>query len=376
MSSCDKVIPVQNLPGAEEANNSDQLIIQHNDITSILDIKDFILDLDNTTFKDILSQMLVDTDDLIGSSIRVIDTIDILKQYSNTDGKLVENQVVFIRRLSDTSDSDTGGFFVYNNNILTAEIPGVAIKSDISGHWERIHFNNVNVKWFGVSDTSSDNSSLLQQAINYSAEIRKPLYIPATKNSIKITSALNIPSNTHIISNNATIKCNTPANNALSIVNSNNISINNITIDGTDMAFGGSNTSLIYIKSSTYIKITGCVLTKSVSHGVIIDESKHCTVLNNNIIENTRYGVILMSTDINKDYNTSYNIVSQNIIVNNGSGYQTGNEGIREYRQSKEIGYNTIISNVGPDRVTSDVNDNTSVVTTLGFTSNEAYRDL
>ena len=180
MSCNDKIVSVDSLPGAEEANVSDQIIIQHNNTTSILDITDFILDLDNTTFKDQLGELLLDIDGLVNSTIKIIPTYSDLERYTNRDGNITDNQVVYVVKDKKTGgDYDMGGFFVYDTSKTEKNVPGLELKSSSTGHWKRINYEHINVKWFGVNDSMSDNGDMIKAALDYGSRYNKALWFPA-----------------------------------------------------------------------------------------------------------------------------------------------------------------------------------------------------
>jgi parallel beta-helix repeat protein len=367
MSSCDRVINVQDLPGAEQVSGADQIIVQRNDQTSILDVSNFILGLDNTTFGDTVGQMLVDSDTAIKTSIQVHDTLDDLSKITGQS-----EQVVFVKRINSASDIDTGGFFIYNSSSSQDPVDGVIVNSD-PGQWIRTQFDYVNAKWFGISTSTANNSPGLQNAINYAASIRKPLYIPKFNESIRITEPITLGIDSNIISNGATVHTNAAC--MFKIDNVNAVSIHNLHIIGPASLGNADNctTGLIDIRDSQYIKITNCSIKYSNCTGILINGSKHCTVLNNTIEHNNSYGVHLTSTEGNT---CMFNIVSQNIINVNDGASKTKSIGIYENTgevSPPQVGYNNIIGNVGVDNVESTVTNNSSVVTTLGETRNESY---
>jgi parallel beta-helix repeat protein len=380
MSSCDKIIPVESLPTAEEANTSDQLIIQHNDTTNILDIEDFILDLDNTTFEGELSQLLVDTEDLISGTIRVIATYALLKEWTNLTGSVVPGQVVYVVAKGNIrSDYDNGGFFVFIDNNLSKEVPGIKMKhTKITGHWARINYKDINVKWFGViDDPGVDNGPKIQEALDYGAMVNKKVRFPTFRKKIICTTPINVPSNTTIVGDNTHIHCITPAHALFNIIDKSNISISNLTLDGDPVVTGsggmssGADTALIYIQDSTHVKISNCTIQNSEKWGLGVNRSKYCTVTNNRFLSNKSFGVVLYDSDTGSTglYTASYNIISQNIIEGNGATGGGVSEACSVMRT--DVGYNCIIANTGPDRVESTVADNTSVVTTVNY--NEGY---
>ena len=312
---------------------------------------------------------------MISGTIRVIATYALLKEWTNRNGSVVPGQVVYVVS-NDDNDYDNGGFFVFIDNNLSKEVPGIKMKhTKITGHWARINYKDINVKWFGViDDPAIDNGPRIEAALDYGAEVNKKVRFPSFSRKIICKSSIKVPSNTTIVGDNTHIHCITPAYALFNIIGKSNISISNLTLDGGPTVTGGSGmasgttTALIYIEDSTYVKVLNCTIQNSEKHGIAINQSKYCTVTNNRFLSNKEWGALLYSLNATDSYTTSYNIVSQNII--RGNFNDTG--GVYEYMEANQnVGYNCIIGNVGPDPIASSVKDNTSVVTSVAF--NEGY---
>jgi hypothetical protein len=78
---------------------------------------------------------------------------------------------------ASVGDGAAGQFYLDQTDLTSAEIYGMLFVATDGGRWKRNNFNLVNVEWFGVKATSSDNTSAMALAIAYAKTHSKNLLI-------------------------------------------------------------------------------------------------------------------------------------------------------------------------------------------------------
>ena len=279
-----------------------------------------------------------------------------------------------------------GGLFVYNNDTIPVDDlePGIIITGS-TGTWYRINFTFINVKWYGVKSTNSDNSEAISKALEYASKVGKEVLFPYFKDPLICIKEVKVPNNVSLIGNNTTIHCASPAIRLFNIDGSQDVKFKGFIFDGKSAAIDNNkkyDSALIYIQNSLDVKVVECVVQNAGLNtstddipgrrcGIYINKSKYCTVINNTI-KNNEIGVLIQAVDSDEKpeetlHATSYNIISQNII--NGS---TG-DGIRENSINNNVGYNCIIGNVGGDRINTTADDSIVTLTLGDIATSEKY---
>lgn len=115
---------------------------------------------------------------LEGSSFQDLIIVDNISDLSIIDTNIFSIAIV--------KDLDRGGTFIYDSTKVAEDNQG----TNFNG-WIRQYQAAVNVKWFGaVGDSTTDDTTSINNAIAYVNSLEKVLYFPTTTGNYKITSAL------------------------------------------------------------------------------------------------------------------------------------------------------------------------------------------
>ena len=100
-------------------------------------------------------------------SIKMVNTISELKSYSG-------DELIYL------NESGKSGLFSFTKENHNYKTDNIVVFETIGGYRIRQFDGLVNVKWFGaMGDNQNDDTKALQDAINYSSEYKKKIFIPA-----------------------------------------------------------------------------------------------------------------------------------------------------------------------------------------------------
>lgn len=155
----------------------------------------------------------------------------------------------------------------------------------------------------------SDETTQIQAA--FTAAAGRALYIPKTTSGYRVTSAINIASNTEVYGegSGSVIQCSTADINVLLATGASNIHIHDIKINITATP-GVTSIGAIKLDSSSYCTVNNCEIVGTQWAGVWLNNSPH-NIIRNNYFHNF-LGTSQDGADVCVYRNSSYNLIEGN----------------------------------------------------------------
>jgi hypothetical protein len=204
--------------------------------------------------------------------------------------------------LYKSTDLGTGTWKLDVADTVSADNTGTIIVNNLGQRLKRVYSGAANSIWFGVMGNGTDETTLLQNAINASAGGTLNLS-PGTIFIKQIT----LVSNLSIIGNNAKLRM---IQGPLDNIMINMIKLSNVDISGLEIALNGitgniwDGTTAIELSNCQNIHIHNCYIHDNTYAAIRLIGGDNQIRINNNFIENTDAGVHANNT------NTDINIVS------------------------------------------------------------------
>ena len=334
---------ITDLPRVQGVSEDDLLIVQDPTSTNSIKFSDFVLGPENVNFYQTIATNESKINTLTNQSISATDTIATL---SGVNPGLTGNKnIIYVKEQSPNAGLvDTGGFFIFDYNETAADNGGTIIdptSASAVGRWKRVNYDFIDPRWFGMSNTASDNQPYLQAAIDYSVStgVYKPVKIP---NGTFNTTGISAGHSVMIIGSGTSKLQQIPGGeSSLVTVYGDNTIIENLELIGTyNNGFIQNN---IHIKDCNDVTIRNCRVQSASGNGIVLVDTQRCKVSDNLVYRSAGNGIALHSTAAAVDQTSG----SMRNVVNNNIVYDSGSKDLLENASgSDNPNYNIITSNI------------------------------
>jgi hypothetical protein len=161
-------VNIKELPIISDVNNGDFLILETDVGTSIIDFQDFLITLDNTTFKSTFNTMQTDVQTLVTPSVVVISS-DITLSDTYHNQVIVANNSINISVILPANLKQ--GFkctVIRNGNgtVSISSVPGIITKS-YNNYITIVNNSSVDIQWIGDNTFNISPPSSLEESLTF-----------------------------------------------------------------------------------------------------------------------------------------------------------------------------------------------------------------
>jgi parallel beta-helix repeat protein len=335
---------ITNLPQVQGVSEDDLLIVQDSTSTNSIKFSNFILGPENVNFYQTIATNESKINTLTNQSISATDTLASLSGVNpGSDGN---KNIVYVKEQSSGAGLvDTGGFFIFDYSETAADNGGTIIdptSAAVTGRWKRINYDFIDPRWFGMSNTASDNQPYLQAAIDYSIStgVYKPVKIPnGTFNTKGISAG---PGTIITGSGTSILQQINGGQSSLILIEGDNTIIENLELIGTYN--NGFHQNNIRINGCNDVTVRNCRVQSASSNGIVLLDTQRCKISDNLVYRSGGNGIAIHSTAAAVDQTSG----SMRNVVNNNIVYDSVNKDLIENAStgSDNPNYNIITSNI------------------------------
>jgi hypothetical protein len=161
-------VNIKELPIISDVNNGDFLILETDVGTSIIDFQDFLITLDNTTFKTTFNTLQTDVQTLVTPSVVVISSDITLSDTYHNQIIVANNSVNINVNIPANLKQGFKCTVIRNGNgtVSISSVPGIVTKS-YNNYITVVNNSSVDIQWIGDNTFNISPPSSLEETLTF-----------------------------------------------------------------------------------------------------------------------------------------------------------------------------------------------------------------